>query len=214
MPYVLSDLLPEAQAMVLAQAAGALDFSDGSTTAGARARAVKHNEQAAAGAHKDAVLEKVRATLTAHPLFAAIAYPKTFANLMVTRTGPGGHYGNHIDNALIAGARADVSFTFFLSDPESYEGGALVVSDPTEERAFKLGVGEAIVYPSNTLHRVEPVTSGSRLVVVGWVQSWIADPARREVLFDLWQAEQTATDPAQALLIQKSRSNLIRMWAR
>lgn len=213
MPFVLSDLLRDAEARVLAEAAAALAFNDGAGTAGRLARAVKRNEQAVADKRTEAVLGKVRASLTAHPLFQAIAYPKTFANLMVTRTGPGGEYGTHIDNALIAGARADVSFTLFLAEPDSYDGGALVIADPVEERAFKLARGEAIVYPSNTLHRVEPVTKGNRLVVIGWVQSWVRDPARREILFDLWQAIETAETRAQAELIQKSRSNLIRMWA-
>lgn len=213
MPFVLSDLLTETDAGVLAAAAGALAFEDGARTAGRLARGVKRNQQAVPGAATDAVLEKVRATLAAHPLFQAIAYPKVFANLMVTRTGDGGEYGNHIDNALIAGARADVSFTLFLSDPESYDGGALVIADPVEERGFKLGLGEAIVYPSNTLHRVEPVTSGTRLVAIGWAQSWVRDPAKREILFDLWQAMEAAETRARAELIQKSRSNLIRMWA-
>lgn len=213
MPYLLSDLFSEVEARVLAQAANALSFEDGARTAGHLARDVKRNEQAVPGATTEAVLEKVRATLSGHPLFQAIAYPKAFANLMVTRTRGGGEYGNHIDNALIAGARADVSFTLFLSDPDSYDGGALVISDPAEERAFKPGSGEAIVYPSNTLHRVDPVTRGERLVVIGWVQSWVRDPAQRDILFDLWQSIQASEDRARAELIQKSRSNLLRMWA-
>ena len=95
-------------------------------------------------------------------------------------------------------------------------GGELVICDRAEDRAFKLGQGEAIVYPATSLHRVEPVTTGSRLVVVGWFNSWVRDPAQREILFDLWQAvaaAEAAGDAAQLRLLSKSRTNLLRMWA-
>ncbi|WP_323037357.1 Fe2+-dependent dioxygenase [Pararhodobacter sp.] len=213
MPVTLDPLLTKSETTVLHAAASALDFEDGARTAGAVARAVKVNQQATPGPATQAVLDKVQTALLANPVFQAIAYPRHFAALMVTRTEGGGHYGPHVDNALIAGVRADLSVTLFLSDPARYDGGALVISDRIEDRAFKLPQGAAVVYPSNTLHHVEPVTKGSRLVVVGWVQSWVQDPAQREILFDLWQAIQSTQDPDQARLLSKSRSNLIRMWA-
>lgn len=216
MPAVLSDLLTGPEAAVLHDAAAALAFRDGGLTAGRIARAVKHNLQAVAGPDTAAVLEKAETALTRHPLFQAIAYPRRAARLLVSRTEGGGHYGDHVDNALIGQTRADVSFTLFLSPPDSYAGGELVIAERIEERAFKLGQGEAIVYPSDRVHRVEPVTEGSRLVIVGWFTSWVRDPARREILFDLWQAiaaAEAAGDAAQARLLSKSRSNLLRMWA-
>lgn len=213
MPIVLADLFSAAETQALQDTAAALPFEDGAATAGSLARRVKDNEQARPGPETDAVLEKVRATLIAHPGFQAVAYAKSFAQMMVTRTQTGGQYGSHVDNALIAGARADLSFTLFLSEPGSYKGGALTVSDRIEDRRFKLAPGQALVYPSNTLHAVEPVTDGSRLVVIGWLQSWIRDPAQRDILFDLWRAIAACDDPDQARLLSKSRSNLIRMWA-
>lgn len=216
MPIVFDDLLTPAEITVLQQAAAALRFESGAASAGSLARAVKDNEQAVAGPDAEAVAEKVRRALLAHPGFQALAYPRAFAQVMVTRTAGGGQYGTHVDNALIGGARADISFTLFLSDPDSYDGGALTITDRVEDRSFKLAPGAAIVYPSNTLHRVEPVTRGARLVVIGWVQSWVREPARREILFDLWQSmtrAEAAGDLDGARLIQKSRSNLIRMWA-
>jgi len=213
MPITLDPLLSPAEAEVLRAAAQALPFQDGARTAGAIARRVKDNQQAAPGPATQAVLDKAQSALSANPVFRAIAYPRAFASLMVTRTHDGGQYGAHVDNALIAGARADLSFTLFLSEPETYEGGALVISDKTEDRAFKLPSGAAVVYPSNTLHHVTPVDRGERLAVVGWVQSWVADPARREILFDLWRAISATEDADQARLLSKSRSNLIRMWA-
>ncbi|SFL40176.1 Fe2+-dependent dioxygenase [Shimia aestuarii] len=213
MPIVLSDLLTPSAAEVLSAAAAQLPFEDGARTAGSVARAVKDNEQAANVPETRAVTEKIQATLLSHPGFQAVAYPRQFARLIVSRTSGGGQYGDHVDNALIAGQRADVSFTLFLSDPDTYDGGELVIGDRIEDRQFKLDRGEAIVYPSNTLHRVNPVTRGARIVVIGWVTSWVRDPAQREILFDLWRAINTTDDPAQQQLLSKSRSNLIRMWA-
>ena len=216
MPIVLNDILDAAEARVLHDAASALAFENGRRTAGRIARDVKDNLQAVAGAQTNAVLDKLRNSLSAHATFQAVAYPRAIDRMMVTRTEGGGQYGDHVDNALMGGARADVSFTFFLSDPESYEGGELTISDRAEARSFKLQQGEVIVYPSTTLHRVEPVTKGSRLVVVGWVTSWIRDAAQREILFDLWRAitaAEAAADSAQVQTLTKTHSNLIRMWA-
>ena len=216
MPIVLTDLMSGAEAAVLYDAAQALLFEDGRKTAGRTARQVKENLQAVAGAETEAVLEKVRRVLVADPMFSAVAYPKGFAGMIVSRTEGGGRYGDHVDNAIINGARTDVSFTLFLTPPEIYDGGALTICDRLEDRQVKLGQGEAVVYPSNTLHRVEPVTRGARIVVVGWVTSHVRDPARREVLFDLWRAiaaAEAAGDAAQVQLLSKSRSNLLRMWA-
>lgn len=213
MPIALDDILTGTELSVAAEAAAALDFAPGGDSAGKVARGVKDNLQARPGPDTDAVLEKLRSRLMAHPLFQAVAYPRAMAAMLISRTEGGGHYGNHIDNALIAGARADVSFTLFLSPPESYEGGELVIADRAEDRAFKLAQGAAVVYPSDTLHRVNPVTSGSRLVAVGWITSWVRDARQREILFDLWRAIEAAPDPDQRVLLSKSRSNLLRMWA-
>lgn len=201
----------------LAEAAAALPFEDGRKTAGPLARGVKSNAQAAPTPERDAVLRRVEAALRAHPLVQSAARPKAFARLAVSRYSGGQAYGLHVDDALMGGARTDLSFTLFLSDPASYDGGALVVADRIEERAFRLAPGQAILYPSDTLHRVEPVTRGERLVVVGWITSWVRDPARREILFDLDAALAAEAarggDPDQLLRLQRTRSNLLRMWA-
>jgi PKHD-type hydroxylase len=121
-----------------------------------------------------------------------------------------------VDDALMGGLRTDLSFTLFLSEPETYDGGALVIEDSFEARAIKLGAGEMILYPSTSLHRVEPVTRGSRLAVVGWVQSRVRDAGRREILFDLDRSvAELQAGGADELLdrLAKTRSNLLRMWA-
>lgn len=214
---VLPSVLNPAEAAVLAQAAADLVFQDGRATAGRFAREVKANEQAAPSPERDAILSRVDHCLRAHPLFRAAARPKAMTPLMLSRYHVGQTYGLHVDDALMGGLRTDLSFTLFLADPTSYDGGALIVEDSLEARAIKLQAGDAILYPSGTLHRVEPVTRGTRLAVVGWVQSLIRDPAQREILFDLDQAVETvfARDGKTDLFDQlaKTRSNLLRLWA-
>jgi PKHD-type hydroxylase len=192
------------------------DFEDGRRTAGWHARAVKRNEQANLGPVADAVLTKVKQALLAHDVFLAAARPKKFVKLLISRYRPGMTYGAHVDDALMEGSRTDLSFTLFLSDPAEYEGGELVIEDSLEDRSIKLAAGEVILYPSGTLHRVEPVASGSRLAVVGWLRSHVRDPARREILFDLELTlrELFNRDGKTEMFdrLVKTRTNLLRLW--
>ena len=198
----------------------AAEFVDGKLTAGWHAKAVKNNQQlkAAVPEAKD-LKQKVRSALLRNPLFQAAVRPRNIHTLLFSRYGEGMSYGRHTDNAMMGGQafhRSDVSFTLFLNDPDDYDGGELVIEGADDERTYKLEAGMAIAYPSSTLHRVEPVTRGTRLVTVGWVQSLVRDPAQREVLFDLETArrslfaKQGKTDEFD--LISKSLSNLLRTW--
>ncbi len=214
---VLGDVLDGHEAAALREAASDLAFQDGRATAGRFAKPVKHNEQATASPALDAVTEKVKTTLRQNRLFKAAARPRRFVRLLVSRYTPGMEYGLHVDDAIMDGHRTDLSFTLFLSPAESYSGGGLVIDDPLEARTIRLDAGELVLYPSNTLHRVEPVTEGERLAVVGWVTSWVRDPQRREILFDL---EMTASDlyaregkSSSLDRLNKARTNLLRMWA-
>jgi len=215
--HLIEGILRGPELDALREAADALDFEDGARTAGGLAKAVKANAQAAETPARGAVLAKAEAALLAHPLFASAARPREIVRLIVSRYGPQQTYGLHVDDALMQGARTDLSFTLALSDPESYEGGALVVADRVEERAFRPAAGDAILYPSDTLHRVEPVRSGTRLCIVGWVTSWVRHTAQREILVDLdaaVAAEQAGPDRSdQMLRLSLLRSNLLRMWA-
>ena len=213
----IDGILTRPAALVLRDTAAALDFADGGATAGRIAREIKANDQAVASDDLDAIRAKVTDALMSHPVFVSAARPKTLSRLILSRYREGQTYGMHVDDALMGGIRTDLSFTLFLSDPNSYEGGALVVTDTAEDRAFKLDPGGMILYPSTTIHRVEPVTRGTRLCLVGWVQSWIRDAGQREILFDLDRAiaDLLAREGKSPLLdtLTKTRSNLIRMWA-
>jgi len=191
-------------------------FIDGRTTAGWSAKLVKANLQAADSPGLQRLRKLLQARLLEHATFALATRPKTILGPLFSRYEPGHAYGGHVDDALIGGRRTDVSFTLFLSAPESYDGGELVIDSAAGEDAFKLAAGSIITYPSTTLHRVTPVTRGQRLVAVGWVRSYIRDAAQRELLFDLETArrrlfEREGKTPDGDLLA-KCTANLLRMW--
>mgnify|MGYP001800459904 FL=1 len=191
------------------------EFIDGKLTAGWYAKQVKHNQQIK-GTEAKEVRELMRQALTRHPLFQAAVRPKQVHSLLLSRYDTGMEYGRHVDNALMGNQRSDVSFTVFLSDPQDYDGGELVVEGAADEQCYKLAAGTAIIYPSSTLHRVEPVTQGTRLVAVGWVQSWIRDAAKRELLFDLDTVRRSLYTQSgktnEFALLSKSLANLMRQW--
>ena len=192
-------------------------FVDGRATAGFAARLVKNNRQAAGN---DKSLDSIRGLVTARILasdvFAMAVRPKMLTPLMFSRYEKGMHYGSHVDDALMQGMRTDVSFTLFLDEPPSYDGGELVIETAAGEDAVKLEAGSLVCYPSTTLHRVAPVTRGMRHVAVGWSRSFVRDAAQRELLFDLDTARRQLFaregKSAEFDRISKSLSNLLRMW--
>jgi PKHD-type hydroxylase len=193
-------------------------FVDGKATAGWHARLAKANEQAeASDARVQSLAAFVAERLLAHEVFALAARPRSLSRVMISRYGEGMHYGSHVDDAIMQGMRSDVSFTVFLAEPGSYEGGELVLERTDGEQAFKLDAGDAVVYPSTLLHRVEPVTRGTRLVAVGWVQSLVRRGDQRELLFDLDTARlalfRREGKSAEFDLLSKCLSNLLRQWA-
>ncbi|MEO1131986.1 MAG: Fe2+-dependent dioxygenase [Cyanobacteria bacterium J06639_1] len=194
----------------------ASEFIDGKKTAGWNARAVKNNEQLkSSDPHATALKDKVKTTLAKNLLFQATVRPKSIHSILFSRYEVGMSYGRHTDNAMMSGKwRSDVSFTIFLTSPDTYKGGELVIEGASRNLAYRLGSGCAIAYPSSTLHQVTPITEGSRWAIVGWVQSWIRDPAKREILYDLDTARRSIFKVQGKNndfdLITKSMANLMR----
>lgn len=198
------------------------EFIDGKLTAGWHAKQVKENQQLST---KDAVAKSVKETVTnglyRSQLFRMAVKPKNIRSPLISRYQEGMSYGKHVDNALMGKGndlmRSDVSFTVFLNSPEEYEGGELVMETTQGEQSFKLDAGAMVTYPSTTLHRVEPVTKGVRLVAVSWVQSLIRDPNEREIMFDLETTRQTLFQKygktQEFDLVAKTCSNLLRKWS-
>ena len=185
MLLTIADLLsPEALAEIRTLA-GTLAWRDGAATAGHTAGAVKRNLQADLSSRAGArVRDLALSAVAGHPVLRAAAQPKRFARLLLSKTEAGGGYGLHVDNALMgegdARIRSDLSFTLFVSEPEEYDGGALAIEWAGGTQTCKPAAGDLVLYPSTTLHRVEPVISGRRLAIVGWIESLVQDAAQRE----------------------------------
>jgi len=216
MIIVLGDVLNAEEVAALRGAAADIPFEDGRATAGRYASGVKANEQAKKSAALDAILEKAKAALQKHELFRSVARPRRFTRLLLSRYEPGMEYGTHVDDAIMKGARTDLSFTMPLTPPDEFEGGGLIMEEGVESRRFVIDPGDAILYPTGVLHRVEPVTRGARIAVVGWVQSWVRDGGQREILHDLDVAtravfERDGHSPHFDRLF-KAKTNLYRMW--
>jgi PKHD-type hydroxylase len=191
-------------------------FTTGKSTAGWYAKDVKHNDQAV-GPAALAVMEQVKSALMANAVFVSAARPKSFVKTLVSRYRPGMHYGTHVDDALMGGIRTDMSFTLFLAETGSYDGGELIIESPEGETDIKLEPGSVVLYPTTSLHRVNEVTRGERLAVVGWVRSFIRSAEQRETLFDLDQvvAQLKSQDAERSVMnpVMKVRNTLTRMWA-
>ncbi len=153
------------------------------------------------------------------PEFAEFAFPVLIAPPLITRYKPGMKYGAHADAAFLnlpgQTIRSDLSCTIFLQEPESYEGGALRVRLGDGDLRFKLEPGDAVIYPSDTFHEVEPVTKGERLVAITFIQSRVPDPFRRGLLFDLNEVaalEGLKMEPQNFSRLQLVQQNLLRYW--
>ncbi|WAL62103.1 Fe2+-dependent dioxygenase [Thermocoleostomius sinensis] len=217
----IGNVLTPDELKTIGSALNATEFVDGQATAGWHAKLVKQNLQAKADALPLQEAQSiVQTALHRNALFQMAVRPKAMRPLLFNRYDTGMFYGSHIDNAIMGDrnqVRSDVSMTLFLSSPSTYAGGELVIEDTQGSHAFKLDAGSMIVYPSSTLHRVEPVTQGIRLAVVTWIQSFIRDASDRELLFDLDTARQAIFQQQGKTqtfdLLTKVHANLIRKWA-
>lgn len=196
------------------------EFVDGKTTAGWHARLVKHNTQLDSNSTIGAEVKSiVLAALQRNALLQMAVRPKLIRPPLFSRYEAGMAYGSHVDNALMGDPlmRSDVSATLFLNSTDAYQGGELVIETSQGEESIKLDAGSMVIYPSSTLHRVEPVTQGVRLVAVTWIQSLVRDAHNREILFDLDTARQIIFEKygktAEFDLLCKSHANLLRKWA-
>lgn len=217
----IADVLTAEEIETLRALFASADAVDGKTTAGWHARLVKNNSQLAPGPEVEDARSRLRESLRANDVFAAACLPARFGPVLFSRYATGMDYGKHVDDALMgrgaARMRSDISFTIFLSDPDSYDGGELVTETTGGEQSYKLAAGSLVAYPSTTLHHVAPVTKGERLVVASWCQSHVRSPERREILFDLDTARRSlfaARGKTHEFdLLSKSYANLLRLWA-
>lgn len=203
----------------------AADWADGRITAGSQSELVKNNRQLPEDADASRAARAIVVdALAKSALFMTGALPKkTFPPLFNRYDGAANAFGNHVDNAVrtspVTGAwvRTDLSATLFLSEPNDYDGGELVVEDTFGTQSIKLPAGDLILYPASSVHRVEPVTRGTRLASFFWIESMVRDDAQRKLLFDLDMSILTLrgtggdTDPV--IRLTGCYHNLLRMWA-
>ena len=192
-----------------------LPWEDGKKTAGNHAAKVKNNLQLDRSSNiSKKCTELIEKKILNDVLIKSFALPKRIHGTMITKSLEGMKYGRHIDNAYMPTGRADLSFTIFLKEKDNYTGGELLIESLNSESKFKLDAGGIILYPSTYLHSVLEVLSGERLVVVGWIESYVKSIEEREYLFDLdagaksLLAKHGRSDEID--LIFKSYSNLLR----
>ena len=200
-------------------------WSDGRITAGHQSARAKHNAQLD---ESDPLARELGAVvldaISRHPTFFAGALPRRVYPPLFNRYAQGQSFGFHVDNAIrydwratpAEPVRTDLSATLFLSDPEDYDGGELVIEDSYGEHRVKLPAGDLVLYPGSSLHRVEPVRRGSRLASFFWIQSLVRSETQRRILFDLDLAIQQLTGrlPGDEELVRLTGvyHNLLREW--
>jgi PKHD-type hydroxylase len=202
----------------------AADWVDGRVTAGYQSARSKDNLQLSEDhplAHE--LRDKIVVALEKNPLFMGAALPLRVFPPLFNRYEGGHSFGTHVDNAIrqVAGTshriRTDLSATLFLTPPEAYDGGELIVEDTYGTQSVKLPEGDMVLYPGTSLHHVRPVTRGARISSFFWIQSMIRDDGQRTLLFDLDMAIQRivgeAPDHPAAVQLTGVYHNLIRMWA-
>lgn len=206
----------------------AADWTDGRETVGAQGAQVKRNLQLPdASPLKQQLGQAVLNALARNAVYFAAALPLRTVPPRFNRYEGGGHYGFHVDGSVMTvggqagqlpvSVRSDLSCTLFLSAPEEYEGGELVIHDTYGEHEVKLPAGDLILYPSSSLHRVAPVTGGARIASFFWVQSLVRDGQQRQTLFELDAAIQSLTqsgaDRDALLRLTNVYHNLLRAWS-
>ena len=201
------------------------EWVDGNETSGHQSRTAKRNRQLPKGS--EVAQQAGRVVLDAlgrTPEFVAAALPLKVFPPLFNRYEGGETFGNHVDNSIrrLDGTdfriRSDLSATLFLCDPESYEGGELVVEDLFGEQRVKLPAGDMVLYPASSVHRVTPVTSGARVASFFWLQSMVRDPVQREQLYRLDRtvrvlSEDRGPQDEAVLELTNLYLNLMRSWA-
>lgn len=224
MIIVLEEVITPDEVKVIRQRLDKADWEDGKKTAGFLAKEVKDNLQLNPQSSLAMELgDFLRQVLRASPEYIAAALPAKILPPRFNRYENSGTYGNHIDNAIFnlpenqEIMRTDVSSTIFFSDPDEYEGGELMIEDTYGTHSVKLKAGDMVIYPGDSLHRVEPVTKGVRLASFFWTQSMIRQAHRRRLLWELDQSIQrvsvTENGLDEATALSGIYHNLIREWA-
>jgi PKHD-type hydroxylase len=220
----VADVLTPEQVAEARRRLDAAEWASGRVTAGHQSARVKHNAQLLdTDPAAEEIGDLVLTALQRHPLFLSAALPLRVFPPLFNRYEGGQSFGSHVDNAIrqISGTghriRTDLSATLFLSAPADYDGGELLVEDTYGVHSVKLPAGHLVLYPSTSLHRVQPVTRGARVASSFWIQSMVRDDAKRTLLFDLdvsiQRLNQDVPDHPSVVQLTSVYHNLLRHWA-
>lgn len=223
MLIVFENLIPAAIITKVRDVLNQGQWQDGKQTAGRVAQKVKNNLELNSNSQ---IFAKANDILMPYLLqnerFQQAALPNRIAAPIYSRYSEGMHYGLHVDDPVMGGNpkyRTDLSFTLFLSEPDEYEGGELSIETDFGNQTIKLSAGSVVLYPSSSLHEVKTVSSGTRQVVISWLQSLVREPAQRQILFQLYEATQAISNQLpgenkpELQKLRNTHANLVRMWA-
>ena len=222
MLLTISGVIPTPQLQRVRQLLQRGQFKDGRLSAGMEAQRVKSNQELVQEPDLYSALNNlVMGCLVQHPTYQQAVLPRRVAAPYYARYTTGMRYGDHIDDPVMGSGveqyRSDVSTTVFLSASSDYDGGELVIRSSFGDQCVKLDAGDVVIYPSSSVHHINEVTRGERLVAVTWAQSLVRDPGKRELLYQLSRARekllQERPDAEETAWISNSYANLVRMWS-
>ncbi len=225
MLIAIPDLLDAADVAAIRSLIDAAEWVDGNITSGHQSALAKRNLQLPEDSEAARQAQQiVFGAVGKNPLFIAAALPQRIFPPLFNSYAGGQAFGTHVDNAIriqkgtTFRVRSDLSMTVFLEDPDAYDGGELTVETSFGVQQVKLPAGHAVLYPSSSLHRVEPVTRGRRVASFFWIQSMVRDDAARQTLFDLDSSIQAVAaklgqDDAAVIRLTGVYHNLLRRWA-
>lgn len=228
MLLVIKNVLDQNQLKVISKLLEDAEFGDGKLSAGKEATKVKHNLELSQETRTGQVLHQqlnqmIMPSLMKHPEYQNSVYPLKVATPFYVRYETGMEYGFHIDDPIMGSAeasmqeryRSDVSTTIFLND--DYEGGELVIKTSAAEQSIKANAGDVVIYSSNSLHKINKVISGVRMVAVTWAQSIVKDSGKREILYELSQARESLLENKNqdnaTSQVSNVYANLLRRWS-
>lgn len=219
----IPDILTPEQVKIIRQRLIQADWLDGRQTAGHQSMKVKNNQQIS---EKDPLGKElgqfIIAQMVQNSLFTSAALPYKFYPPLFNKYEGGGEYGFHVDGAVRFNVdtgervRTDVSGTLFLTNPDEYQGGELIIDDVYGQQSVKLPAGHLVLYPSTSIHKVMPVTQGARISCFFWLQSLVREDSQRSLLFELDQSIQELTlsvpDHPRIVSLSGIYHNLLRRW--
>ena len=220
----IPEVLPKSRVAHLRGVIDSGEWVDGNITSGAQSAQAKKNEQLAGNSPQaQQAGHVILDALQTNPLFISAALPHKVYPPLFNRYQGGQNFGNHVDNSIrpLPGSdfriRTDLSATLFLAEPDTYDGGELIIDDTYGSHTVKLDAGDMVLYPSSSLHRVTPVTRGARVASFFWLQSMIRDDGQRTLLFEMDTSIQNlaTSNPDHPSVVQLTGvyHNLVRRWA-